>query len=430
MKRGVTGLLAALAATLVVTAAAGAAEPRGQGMTLRETANSAFPEMQYILGLPSNAVLTTQNVTVLENGDQVNDLTVELPGAGNTRVGTVLLIDASKSMEGDPIERAMEAAQAFATRIPERVELAVVLFNNKTPVVLPLTKDPQRIANTLSRVPSLAFGTRIHDAVRTGASLLKEGGVDVASMVLLSDGADVGSVTELGAAVDEAKSAGARIFSVGLASSQFEPKTLASFANQTGGAYTLAKSTKDLTPIFRGLGARISSEYVLDYESFASAGERVYVSVRAEGFPGIATSSYAAPGLPGAVAVGDSWWDRLIQSPWLALLVGALVVGLFGWAVYYLVQQFDRRFEKRLAAFALPSPDDPVRLRHTEGRREDDDDEPEEAKGVASLRWYKRLDENVRVGRIGSLPGRSWRLRPSPPPSPRRRRSSSPVSGG
>ena len=191
---------------------------------------------------------------------------------------------------------------------------------------------------------------------------------------------------------------------MGLASPQFEPKTLATFANETGGAYTLAKSTKDLTPIFRGLGARISSEYVLDYESFASAGERVYVSVRAAGFPGIATTSYAAPGLPSTVAVGDSWWDRVIQSPWLALLIGALVVGLFGWAVYYLVQQFDRRFEKRLAAFALPSPDDPVRL-STDGRREDDDDELVEDKGIAGLRWYKRLEENVRVGRLGLSAG-------------------------
>ena len=52
MKRGVTGLLAALAATLVVVAAAGAAEPRGQGLTLRETVNSAFPQKQYILGSP------------------------------------------------------------------------------------------------------------------------------------------------------------------------------------------------------------------------------------------------------------------------------------------------------------------------------------------------------------------------------------------
>ena len=239
--------------------------------------------------------------------------------------------------------------------------------------------------------------------METGVGLLQEAGIDVASIVLLSDGKDVGSKANLSGAIEQAQSAGARIFSVGLASPQFDQKALSQYAKATGGAYVVAKTTDDLAPIFRRLGERISSDYVVRYESFASGGEKVYLSVRAAGFPGIASTSYTAPGLPTAAVVTESWWDRLVQSGWLAVLVCVAVVGLVGWAVYTVVRLIDRRFEKRMSHFVSASEEEELRRHQAELRRraEGEDEEQAEAEtGIAGLRWYKRLEGDVKVGRI------------------------------
>ena len=62
--------------------------------------------------------------------------------------------------------------------------------------------------------------------------LLRSGAVDVGSVVILSDGADVGSKAKLDVVLKDAQSSRTRIFAVGLASQQFDPKTLKAFAGR------------------------------------------------------------------------------------------------------------------------------------------------------------------------------------------------------
>jgi tight adherence protein B len=397
-------LLAVLAAAGAVAAATASAEPAPArvGLGLVETSNSGFPEKEYILSLPSQRKLTAESVDVLENGEQVHDLTLQLPGAGETRLGVVLLLDASKSMEGEPIAKAMEAARALATRLPNRVELSVIPFNNKTPLVLPFTNDPQRIANTLARTPNLAFGTRLYDAIEAAEKQLRSGEVDVGSVVILSDGADVGSKAKLDVVLEDAQNSRTRIFAVGLASKQFDPKTLKAFAAAGGGAYAQAQTTDDLTPIFRQLGARISSEYLVRYESFAGPGEKTYLSVGVDGVPGLATASYTAPGLATTALESPSWLDRLIQSTFVAVLIGGLVVVLVGFGVFTLVRLLDRRLETRMSRFVTMPLDERALHRQVEvhEKLEEEKEQDERRFSLHNLRWYKRLENDVDLGRI------------------------------
>lgn len=370
---------------------------------LSEPKRSVFPQKAYVLTQPSTAPLNAQNVTVLENGQPVNDLTVELTtDSRKARVGTVLLIDASNSMIGEPIAQAMVAARAFVEQRGPSERIAVMAFNSDTTVLTEFTQDLGTLETALAGSPELAQGTRIYDAVGAAVDLLETGKITVGSIVLLSDGADVGSVAEPTAATKRAVDEKVRIFSVGLQGPQFEPDALRGLAGATRGAYALAQSAADLEGIYQQLSAAIRNEYLISYESFAAAGIPVSVTVTSSRFSGQATASYTSPGIAGATIEPKSTWDRILQSWITALVISGLCVGLFGWAIYLLVRRRDRTFEQRLGKFVTLSSDEQAKARQAAVKAALEAKERGEkaAVTVQDLRWYKKLEEAVEIGGI------------------------------
>ena len=109
------------------------------------------------------------------------------------KFGVVLIIDASRSMHGTPINAAMEAARTFAAHREPEQPLAVIVFNHTTTCVLPFTTDePDR--RRAHGAPAPGTGTHMIDAVQRRAGVLAAAHITSASMVVLSDGADTGSL--------------------------------------------------------------------------------------------------------------------------------------------------------------------------------------------------------------------------------------------
>jgi tight adherence protein B len=156
--------------------------------------------------------------------------------------------------------------------------------------------------------------------------------IDSGSIVLLSDGADTGSTATATAVTRAARAAHVKLFTIGLQDRHFNPSTLQSLAAQTGGEYTLAKSTRDLAPLFDQLGARLASEYLLGYKSLAGPKQAIHVAVTVPG-SGTAASAYQTPALPVTIpppykpSVQSRVWGSWITIVVLALL-GACVVAL------------------------------------------------------------------------------------------------------
>jgi len=133
-------LASSLLGAAFVVALALAPAARAVGLGINEAGGPAFPERAYTLHVPKKVALDPGDVTVRENGDEVADLGVQSAGAAaEGEFATVLVIDASRSMVGRPIEEAMRAARAFAGRRSPGHELAVVTFNRRVEVALPLT---------------------------------------------------------------------------------------------------------------------------------------------------------------------------------------------------------------------------------------------------------------------------------------------------
>jgi len=390
---------AALVVAILATAAAGAQS--ASGIRLAEAPDSHFPDMAFDLSLQQKQPLTAAQLRVSENGKLVRDVSVAKPGAEN--VGVVLLIDASDSMAGAPIAGAMAAARAFATHRNPGQQLALVTFNNGTKIVLPLTGDPTAIAGALARNPELATGTHIYDGLEAARALLEDSGVSAGSIVLLSDGKDVGSSIDQATAIAALKGSKTRVFVVGLRSPQYDPGALKTIAEQTKGEYTEASGAAALAEIYAQLGYTLSNEYLLRYRSLAGPDVKIKVAVQVEGIPGTARTSYTTPPLPTtAAAPGLSTRDRVVRSSITLIVVILVVVSLLGFAVFRILYRRDGMLTHRIGQFVTLPEDERARQRRADVAKILSANE-RSGSGGSGGRW-QRFESDVALARIALPP--------------------------
>jgi tight adherence protein B len=247
-----------------------------------------------VLHVPKEADLDAGTVVVRENGLRVTGVRVDPLASSGLRFGVVLALDASDSMAGAPAAAAIRAARAFLAHRAPTGEVGVVAFNRDISVLRNPTRDSSALQRALASPPSLAYGTRINDALMRSLALLREAKLSSGSIVLLSDGADIGSRHSLDEAVAAAKEQRVRVFTVGLRSGAFDAEPLRRIADQTGGSYAEARSASELASVYEALGDQLAGEYLIRYRSVAPPMSQVAVSVGVEG-TGRAAASYVAP---------------------------------------------------------------------------------------------------------------------------------------
>jgi tight adherence protein B len=339
-------LSAALGAFLVL----GAASASAATVELSEAKSGTFPNKTFVLTLPGQQVLTSRDVTVEENGDPVDRLRV-VPGnaSGARTFGIVLVIDTSQSMQGAPIDAAMSAAREFAAQRPPAQRLGVVFFSHDFRTGLPLTNDPAKINGALAATPLLSKGTHLYDATAAGLRALDAAKVSVGSVVVLSDGADVGSSLSGSVVGDAARRTHTRVFTVGLRSRSFNGSALRALAAQSGGRYAEA-SPAQLGTLFAALGRRFGQEYLVTYRSTAPLGARVNVVASVAGLHGTAHATYLAP--PERTTRVTPVHKRGFWVSARSLVVAAILAAvLMGLAVYLLLKPGKQSVQARISSF-------------------------------------------------------------------------------
>ncbi|MFL5953772.1 MAG: VWA domain-containing protein [Gaiellaceae bacterium] len=347
----------------IVCLAAPAAAAAGDAPSIVE-ARAPFPERTYVLTLPHPAPIVTRSVTVTENGDPVTHLSVVTASAAG-RTGTLLVIDASNSMSGKPIAAALAAARGFAARRNPGQDLALMTFNSRANVVLPFTHDGAQIAEAMSQPPRLANGTHIFDAVQAAVALVDAANLRTATIIILSDGADVGSRVTLAQAEASLRSHHVRLFAVGLKSSAFDGGALGRLATAGTGSLSVATTLSSLGPIYDKLGFKLANEYLVQYLSLAKPDRSVRVRVKIAGFDSAADAGYRTPRLliPVKGPVQVSVAERILRS-W-ELMVGLVftVVFLVFFAVRRLLAGPAVNVRRRLGEFVSVTREDELRRR-------------------------------------------------------------------
>jgi tight adherence protein B len=374
------------------------------GVELSEAQGAKFPDKAFVLTLPQQRVLTSTDVVLTENGQQVPGVKV-VPGsaAGARSFGVVLVIDTSQSMRGAPIAAAMNAARQFASHRPPSQQLGIVFFSHDHSVALPLTTDSAKINAALAAEPALSKGTRLYDATSAGMSLLSAGKIHAGSVVVLSDGADVGSTLSNGVVSDAARRTHVRIFTVGLRSRSYNSSTLKELAATSAGRYAEA-APGQLAALFTALGKRFGREYLVTYRSTSPAGSRVNVAASVAGTPGAGTVSYTTPSLPSAHVSAPAkagFW-----SSTKSLVIGALIAAaLIAFCIYLMLKPSRRSVRDRISSFVTEdfglqahSPEEVELMSALSARKGSD--------RLAQSRSWQNFAENVDVAHLDIQPRR------------------------
>jgi tight adherence protein B len=279
------------------------------GAELKRLDTSAYPELAVTYVGPRAPTLT-------ENGRPVAGLEVENLGEAKS---VVLAVDRSQSMEGEALDRAVEAARAFVAAKPVRDRLAVVAFGSEA-VLLSRFASATIDADIALRTLGIdgRQGTALHDAVVLAARELERERMAGRVLVLLTDGADMSSSADGEAALAAARRAGVAVYAIGIEGPQFSPAPLQELARATGGAYHGAAGPAAVTQAYTAVAADLRRTWRLRWMTAARPGDRLELR---------ANSLSLTARLPGRVAPGPEP-STLVPEDAYRSPFGAAAIGL------------------------------------------------------------------------------------------------------
>ena len=329
--RPVTTLLAALVAWLLLAVAlAGAAAAEGEVKIDYVDAKDPSGEVRALFavdGIPTGAAPDLGSVAVTLDGESV-DARAEVASSETIQRTTVLALDASDSMEGEPFAAAQEAALAFLDAAPEDVEVGLVAFSARAQQTEPTT-DRGAIAAAVEGI-ELSAGTRLYDALIESVALAGETGAR--SILLLSDGRDRGAGASIEAAIAAAADADVVVDVVALDQDPENRELLAQISDATGGQ--VFDATPDsLAEVFAGQADALASQLVVtfqrpdntarqvDLEVFVDAGSDTYSVSSVVLFPAVTPPPVAVE--PGRAWIGPAgmWIGALGLGAALAVIL-------------------------------------------------------------------------------------------------------------
>jgi tight adherence protein B len=390
MKRRVVAVLAACVAVAACVAGAASAAT----VQLTPIGRLPFPERGFVVDLPPGAAVAPGAVRIRENGRPVRDVDVVPLDEAAIHVGVVLALDASESMTGEPLQAAVDAARSFVAHRVTGEEVSIVAFNGGVHVVRPLSSDASALDQALSQPPEVSHGTRIYDAIDRSLALLAQGRVSSGSIVLLSDGADLGSMTSIDSVIARAHARHVRIFTVGLRSGAFDAQPLQRLAGATGGQYVEAVSPNALSDVYAALGQRLAGEYVVRYRSDAPPRSHVNVSIEIGGV-GEWSANYTAPTPAGLAPFHRSLASRFLLSPGAPLVVSLLAALLVAFAIVAIIRPGKETLIDRVAEFT-------GRAGRTTGRAAPAPVvlEPESRRPSQRSGLYGKLERDLEIARV------------------------------
>lgn len=237
---------------------------------------------------------TTVVPELAENGEPVSGLTATNLGRAKS---VALLVDSSRSMEGQPLADAVGAARAFVAAKPAEDRIAVATYATE-PLFLTgfqtSTIDADSALRSISIDPET--GTKLYDALVLASNSLASEAFLGRVIIIVTDGNETVSEATLADTIAAAQDAGVSVYVVGIESSRFNPEPLQQIADETGGKYYAAATSAALTDVYTSIAEELSRTWRLEYVTTALPSERIELSVAAGGET--ATARLTAPGSP------------------------------------------------------------------------------------------------------------------------------------
>lgn len=227
-----------------------------------------YPRVQMIVDfLNLEEALDPAQLQITENGNAVSDLEIETIAESRVQVGIVLVIDASGSMEGAPIEAAKAAALSFINQKRAEDFIAVATFADDVQVVRGFTNTKSTLVASVEGI--VAGGdTAFYDGIIRSTELFSGDAARLErNMIVLTDGKDEGSVASLDDALAAVADNGVRVFGVALESTAFDPVDLQTVVSASNGLYLSTPEPGALSGLYDQIKRELDNKVVVRFNA-------------------------------------------------------------------------------------------------------------------------------------------------------------------
>jgi len=371
-------LLALLGAVAVLVLAA---VPAGAQSTLRIT---NLEQQDGTLGIAISSAggsIDPASVSVTLNGEEVPSTSQSVNETSLARTA-VLTMDASLSMEGEPIANAKEAAKAFTNGVPADVAVGLVTFATAAQVVVPPTTDRAAVNAAIDAI-TLEPDTALYDSVLVAEQAAGTEGSR--RILLLTDGRNEGGTATQEQAVGAAAGSSTIVDAVALGEADVEALTAITTAGR--GQLFTTDDPEALVGLFGEAATAVTNELLVTAEppaAFAGSAVTVEVSATVNGQPATASAATTLTGAPpepsptespspSPLPTATSAAPGFLQSAWFVpTAIGVVFVGLLGLMALALIPLARRQEDavtKRMSVYTLNARGGATEVQRTESAR-------------------------------------------------------------
>lgn len=246
-----------------------------------------YPEVDIFLNFEEGSTLgsldlSKENFRVLENNDEVIDLSIKRVARIKEPIGVVIVLDTSGSMEGKPIVDAIDAALVFMNEMRSIDEFAIVGFADEVTIYSNFTSNRQKLKEFISEITAEGE-TSLYDGIFLALdqfNIRKD--MKYRYAIVLSDGTDTVSKLTTNDVINKAKDEQVTIFSVALMSYDFNPTDIGNISESSGGELLIAANSGELKELYRQISWKIRNQYKISYTSLWPNTETIKINIIVE----------------------------------------------------------------------------------------------------------------------------------------------------
>lgn len=290
-----------------------------------------YPRVEIYLSFKEGSELESfelekDDFSVFENGEKIENLSVEQVDRVSEPIGVVLVLDTSGSMKGEPISDLIDASLLFISQMRSMDKFSIVGFADEVTVYSDFTSDREKLLNAIAGMKARGETSLFDGIIVALERFEKKEDIKYRYLIVLSDGKDTVSKSTVEDAIDKALETGAIIYSIALLSYDFNPDDIRRLSEMTGGEMLVTANSKELKKLYSTISRKIKSQYRITYTSIWPNTENVKVKVNVEkaGLLSSTTVNYKNPfyvAEPSGIITSssksfflslfDKWWVRV-----------------------------------------------------------------------------------------------------------------------
>lgn len=241
-----------------------------KGLTLRinqiETCNSSVVSAFVSVSAASgdvNKSFKKKDISVYVDGKKLTDFDFDPVNTTQLLLTTMLVVDKSGSMAGDAISYAKSAANNYIGKLKTNDQVGVIAFNQSVQLLNAVSSDKTAAKTSVDGITAEG-DTAIYDALERAITEMPNCGRK--AIIVLSDGDDRVSSATVHTVTNKATQANLPIFAVGMKGQGFDPSSITSIANATGGQYLEANTPTEIAGLYSKIDGQLTGQFVANMQ--------------------------------------------------------------------------------------------------------------------------------------------------------------------